>query len=76
LYNRVNEIGVCFFIVLRVSGVDVNSEVPERYRKKFRNDPFDDFSRFFPREILNDLFWPVTNKFRNAQYKTFRLIWQ
>ena len=45
------------------SDVDVNSEVPERSRKNFEITCFDDFqkiSRFFPREILNDLFWLVT----------------
>jgi len=59
------------------SGVDVKSEVPERSRKNFKMTFVDDFpkiSRFYLRDILNDLFWPVTSKCRNAQYKAFRLI--
>ena len=58
-------------------GVDVNSEVPEHSRKYFEMTFFDDFRKiscFFLREILNDLFWPVTNECRNAHYKAFRLI--
>ena len=41
------------------SGVDVNSEVPERSRKNVEMTSFDDFpkiSRFFLDEILNDCF--------------------
>src|SRR6218665_1365243 len=56
------------------SGVDVNSEVPERSRKTFEMTFFDDFpkiSRFFLRKILNDFF--ARYKY-NAQYKAFRLI--
>ena len=59
-----------YCLVIVISDVDVNS-------KKLRNDLFDDFqkiSRLFLCEILNDLFWPVKNKCRNAQYKAFRLI--
>ena len=65
------------FARLSYSGVDVNSEVPERSRKNFEMTFLDDFpkiSRFYLREILNDFFWPVTNKFRNVQYKAVRLI--
>src|SRR6218665_3262702 len=54
---------------INCSGVDVNSEVPERSRKNFEMTFFDDFrkiSRFFLRKILNDLFLPVTNKCRNG----------
>jgi len=61
------------------SGVDVNSEVLERSRKNFEMTFFDDFPKiscFYLCEILKDLFWPVTNKYRNAQYKAFRLIRQ
>jgi len=44
-----------------ISGVDVDSEVPEHSRKNI-DDLFDDFrkrSRFFLRKILNDLFGPL-----------------
>ena len=63
------------------SGVEVNSEAPERSRKNFQMTLLDDIpkiSRFFLREILNDLsllrYKQVPE--RNAQYKAFPLICQ
>ena len=61
------------------SGVDVNSEVLERYRKILKCPVLmisQKFLRFFLSKILNDLFWPITNECRNAQYKAFPLVWQ
>ena len=59
-YNNVHTaLSVSFVQPFPISDVDVNFEVCRSAPEKFQNEPFNDFpkiSRFFPREIVNDLF--------------------